>query len=131
LRVVGEPIPIPQRPKNEELRPREFLTAQGVDRLIATAEKRGRYGQRDATAILGESRLPAGQRRRTALSNGARQSVKLSSGNGGCLGFPELHAFLTGVGAGQSRCAIHNRSDRWRNQSATSALRPTTIEQLK
>jgi integrase len=52
LRVVGEPVPTPRRQKNEELRPREFLTAPEVDRLIATAKKRGRYGQRDATAIL-------------------------------------------------------------------------------
>jgi type 1 fimbriae regulatory protein FimE len=52
LQVVGEPIPTPRRQKNEELRPREYLTAAEVDKLIATARKRGRYGQRDATAIL-------------------------------------------------------------------------------
>src|SRR5262249_44852487 len=52
LRVVGEPIPTPLRRKNDELRPREYLTPQEVDRLVATARRRGRYGQRDATAIL-------------------------------------------------------------------------------
>jgi type 1 fimbriae regulatory protein FimB/type 1 fimbriae regulatory protein FimE len=52
LRVVGEPVPTPRRSKNEDLRPREYLTSAEVDRLIAAAKKRGRYGQRDATAIL-------------------------------------------------------------------------------
>ena len=57
LRVVGEPIPTPQRPKNEALRPREYLTEQEVDKLVATARKRGRYGQRDAAAVVrGRSR---------------------------------------------------------------------------
>jgi type 1 fimbriae regulatory protein FimB/type 1 fimbriae regulatory protein FimE len=50
--MVGEPVPTPRRQKNEAIRPREFLTSAEVDRLIATAKKRGRYGQRDATAIL-------------------------------------------------------------------------------
>ena len=42
----------PPRGKNAERRPREFLTADEVDRLIATAKQRGRWGQRDAAAIL-------------------------------------------------------------------------------
>jgi integrase len=52
LRVVGEPVPTPRRQKNEDLRPREHLTPQEVDRLITTARRRGRYGQRDSTMIL-------------------------------------------------------------------------------
>ena len=52
LRVVGEPVPTPRRRSNEVMRPREFLTVQEVDKLIATAKRRGRYGQRDAVAIL-------------------------------------------------------------------------------
>ena len=51
LRVVGEPISTPRRRPNEDLRPREFLTKVEVDKLVATGKKRGRYGQRDATAI--------------------------------------------------------------------------------
>ena len=42
----------PPRGKNADRRPREFLTADEVDRLIATAKQRGRWGQRDAAAIL-------------------------------------------------------------------------------
>lgn len=45
-------LPTPRRQKNEDLRPREFLTTAEVDKLIAAAKRRGRYGQRDATAIL-------------------------------------------------------------------------------
>jgi type 1 fimbriae regulatory protein FimB/type 1 fimbriae regulatory protein FimE len=52
LRVVGKPQPTPRRLKNEQLRPREYLTPAEVETLIATAKKRGRYGQRDAVAIL-------------------------------------------------------------------------------
>lgn len=52
LRVVGEPAPTPLRLSNDQLRPREYLTPAEVDRLVATAKRRGRYGQRDATAIL-------------------------------------------------------------------------------
>src|SRR3954453_19505641 len=43
--------PLP-RGRNAERRPREFLTPDEVDRLIATAKQRGRWGQRDAAAIL-------------------------------------------------------------------------------
>ena len=42
----------PARGKNADRRPREFLTADEVDRLIATAKQRGRWGQRDAAALL-------------------------------------------------------------------------------
>jgi type 1 fimbriae regulatory protein FimB/type 1 fimbriae regulatory protein FimE len=42
----------PKRKRNTDLRPREHLTPAEVDRLVETARKRGRYGQRDATAIL-------------------------------------------------------------------------------
>jgi integrase len=42
----------PARRRNSEVRPREHLTPSEIDRLIATARDRGRYGQRDATAIL-------------------------------------------------------------------------------
>lgn len=52
LRIVGEPIKTPQRQKNEDLRPREYLTETEVNKLVAAAKKRGRYGQRDAAAIL-------------------------------------------------------------------------------
>jgi integrase len=52
LRVVGELVTMLRRRRNEEMRPREFLTEREVDRLIPAAKKRGRYGQRDATAIL-------------------------------------------------------------------------------
>ena len=40
------------RGRNAERRPREFLTPDEVERLIATAKQRGRWGQRDAAAIL-------------------------------------------------------------------------------
>ena len=40
--MVGEPISTPRRQKNEDLRPREFLTEQEIDELVATARKRGR-----------------------------------------------------------------------------------------
>ena len=52
LRVVGQPAPPPQRQPYRERRPREYLTDEEVDKLIAAARKRGRYGHRDATMIL-------------------------------------------------------------------------------
>src|SRR5215472_4710525 len=52
LRVVGEPMGPPRRQRNSERRPREYLTPAEIEVLIATAKKRGRYGQRDATMIL-------------------------------------------------------------------------------
>jgi len=42
----------PKRRKNTELRPREFLTEDEVDKLQKEARKRGRYGVRDAVMIL-------------------------------------------------------------------------------
>ena len=42
----------PKRQPYESLRPREYLTAAEVDRLISAARRRGRYGHRDATMIL-------------------------------------------------------------------------------
>jgi integrase len=52
LRVVGEPARPPRRQRNSERRPREYLTPAEVERLMATAKKRGRYGHRDAMMIL-------------------------------------------------------------------------------
>jgi type 1 fimbriae regulatory protein FimB/type 1 fimbriae regulatory protein FimE len=49
LRVVGEP---PRRRKNADYRARGYLTEAEIERLMVTARKEGRYGQRDATAIL-------------------------------------------------------------------------------
>ncbi len=54
LRVVApsnENRSVPGRPKNLELRTREYLTPAEVEKLIKIA-KEGRYGQRDATLIL-------------------------------------------------------------------------------
>jgi type 1 fimbriae regulatory protein FimB/type 1 fimbriae regulatory protein FimE len=51
VRVTTKTTP-PQRKRNTDLRPREHLTPAEVDRLVEAARKRGRYGQRDATAIL-------------------------------------------------------------------------------
>jgi type 1 fimbriae regulatory protein FimB/type 1 fimbriae regulatory protein FimE len=42
---------VPTRPANSELRPREYLTAAEVEKLIKAA-RTGRYGGRDATLIL-------------------------------------------------------------------------------
>ena len=52
LRIVGEPAARPRRQRNVERRPREYLTPAEVETLIVTANKRGRYGHRDATMIL-------------------------------------------------------------------------------
>src|SRR5262245_19018967 len=43
---------LPQRRRNADYRPREYLTESEVDRLIDAARKRGRNGARDAAAIL-------------------------------------------------------------------------------
>jgi type 1 fimbriae regulatory protein FimB/type 1 fimbriae regulatory protein FimE len=43
--------PVSRRPKNGDVRTREYLTAEEVDRLMKAA-KEGRYGHRDATMIL-------------------------------------------------------------------------------
>jgi integrase len=42
----------PKRVPYQELRPREYLTGDEVEELMATVKVRGRYGQRDATMIL-------------------------------------------------------------------------------
>ena len=43
----------PRRVSNAARRPREYLTADEVERLMAAARSRpSRYGQRDATMIL-------------------------------------------------------------------------------
>lgn len=42
----------PKRLPYEQLRPREYLTSNEIEELIAVARKRGRYGYRDATMIL-------------------------------------------------------------------------------
>jgi type 1 fimbriae regulatory protein FimB/type 1 fimbriae regulatory protein FimE len=42
----------PRRPRNADLREREYLTSKEVDRLQDAARKHSRYGHRDATAIL-------------------------------------------------------------------------------
>jgi type 1 fimbriae regulatory protein FimB/type 1 fimbriae regulatory protein FimE len=44
-------LPPPGRPKNEDVRPREHLTPDEVDRLIAAAAKLGRHGARDALML--------------------------------------------------------------------------------
>jgi type 1 fimbriae regulatory protein FimB/type 1 fimbriae regulatory protein FimE len=43
---------MPVRPKNSELRNREYLTPNEVQALIRAAARRGRYGQRDACLLL-------------------------------------------------------------------------------
>jgi integrase len=42
----------PRRPRNADLREREYLTPKEVDRLQDAARKHSRYGHRDAAAIL-------------------------------------------------------------------------------
>jgi type 1 fimbriae regulatory protein FimE len=42
----------PRRHTNAKLRPREYLTPQEVERLIAAARSVGRHGHRDGTIIL-------------------------------------------------------------------------------
>src|SRR5258708_24983816 len=59
LRLISPTIEIrafstgssPRRPKNAELRQREYLTPTEVDQLLAAA-KQNRHGHRDATMIL-------------------------------------------------------------------------------
>jgi len=43
---------MPQRPKNADVRTREYLLPAEVDKLVATAAKLGRHGARDALLIL-------------------------------------------------------------------------------
>src|SRR5688500_8917841 len=54
---VGPPgrgcaTPIPRRRRNADVRSREYLTPEEVERLIAAARRVGRHGHRDATLIL-------------------------------------------------------------------------------
>src|SRR5262249_18445211 len=42
----------PKKPRNKDVRPREYLSEAEVDQLCKAAQKRGRYGHRDATMIL-------------------------------------------------------------------------------
>ena len=43
---------LPKKPKNKDVRSREYLTEQEVELLINAARKIGRHGHRDATLIL-------------------------------------------------------------------------------
>lgn len=43
---------LPKRPKNKDVRTREYLTEQEVEMLMDAARKTGRHGHRDATLIL-------------------------------------------------------------------------------
>jgi len=49
--VFGK-VPPPRRRPNAELRPREYLTPDEVERLMAAARRVGRHGHRDSTLIL-------------------------------------------------------------------------------
>ena len=42
----------PRKPHNAEVRPREYLTPEEVQRLMQAARRCGRHGHRDATLIL-------------------------------------------------------------------------------
>jgi type 1 fimbriae regulatory protein FimB/type 1 fimbriae regulatory protein FimE len=55
--VKPSPTPVngtvpPRRACNADVRPREYLTPKEVDKLIKASRARGRYGARDALAIL-------------------------------------------------------------------------------
>ena len=43
---------LPRKPRNKDVRSREYLTEKEVDRLMKTAREIGRHGHRDATLIL-------------------------------------------------------------------------------
>jgi type 1 fimbriae regulatory protein FimB/type 1 fimbriae regulatory protein FimE len=43
---------LPRKPRNKDVRSREYLTEKEVDKLTAAARKTGRHGHRDATLIL-------------------------------------------------------------------------------
>jgi hypothetical protein len=64
--VVNGQVP-PRRLANAARRPREYLTAEEIERLMAAAKSRdGRHAHRDATMILIAYRsklLPCGKRR--------------------------------------------------------------------
>src|SRR5262249_39396436 len=51
----GKPVPAfspPRKPRNHDVRPREYLTETEVESLIDAAASQGRHGHRDATMIL-------------------------------------------------------------------------------
>jgi integrase len=48
---VGGPVSALRRPRNAEVREREFLTPVEVEQLAVAAKRRRRYGSRDAFAI--------------------------------------------------------------------------------
>ena len=50
-RTVNRTVAL-RRPKNAALRPREYLVPAEVERLLAAARRRGRYGRRDGTMVL-------------------------------------------------------------------------------
>ena len=43
---------LPRRPKNRDVRSREYLTPDEVEALTQAASRRGRHGHRDATLVL-------------------------------------------------------------------------------
>ena len=43
---------LPKKPRNRDVRPREYLTPKEVDALMKAARQSGRHGHRDATLIL-------------------------------------------------------------------------------
>ena len=43
---------MPKKPRNKDVRSREYLTEKEVNKLVATAKSVGRHGHRDATMIL-------------------------------------------------------------------------------
>ena len=43
---------LPRKPRNKDVRSREYLTAGEVERLMGAARKTGRHGHRDSTLIL-------------------------------------------------------------------------------
>ena len=47
-----KPAPPPRKPRNADVRSREYLTPKEVDKLLATARKLGRHGHRDRTLTL-------------------------------------------------------------------------------
>ena len=44
--------PRARKPRNDDVRPREWLVKEEIDRLMKTAKKQGRHGLRNATMIL-------------------------------------------------------------------------------
>ena len=50
--IVNGKVNPPRRKKNLEVRSREYLTSDEVDRLVKAAKQQGRHGNRNATMIL-------------------------------------------------------------------------------